>query len=242
MRYGIFADIHSNLEALEAVIEAYKKESIGGYLCAGDIVGYATDPGECIEKVSSLAGIAIAGNHDWAAVTLFADDYFNPVARQALDWTRKNLNDQGRSFLETLKLTYGNNDLVMAHGTLQKPQDFNYMSNGYMAEETFRLLEADICFVAHTHVPGICIMGSDKFLSYTQESCVDIKAGNKYIVNVGSVGQPRDGNPDSAYCIYDSVKRKVQIKRVSYNTEITRGKIIDAGLPKFLGDRLLTGM
>lgn len=242
MRYGIFADIHSNLEALEAVIEAYKKESIDRYFCAGDIVGYAANPGECIEKVSSLAGIAIAGNHDWAAVDLFPDDYFNPAARQALAWTRGNLGDRGRSFLKALKLTYSNNGLVMAHGTLEKPQDFNYISDGYMAEKAFRLMEVDICFVAHTHVPGIYIKDSGKILSYTQDNQVDIRIENKYIVNVGSVGQPRDGNPDSAYCIYDSVKRKVQIKRVSYNTEITRKKIIDAGLPKFLGDRLLTGM
>jgi len=242
MRYGIFADIHSNFEALEAVIEAYKKESIDRYFCAGDIVGYAANPGECIEKVSSLAGIAIAGNHDWAAVDLFPDDYFNPAARQALAWTREKLDDQGRGFLKALKLTYSNNDLIMVHGTLQKPQDFNYMSDGYMAEEAFRLVETGICFVAHTHVPGFYIKDSGKLSSYSQESCLDIKAGNKYIVNVGSVGQPRDGNPDSAYCIYDSAKRKVQIKRVSYNTEITRKKIIDAGLPKFLGDRLLTGM
>jgi len=241
MRYGIFADIHSNLEALEAVINAYKKEAIDRYLCAGDIVGYATNPRECIEKVCSLMGIAIAGNHDWVAVNLFPDDYFNPVARQAITWTRLNLNDESRSFLESLKLTYSNKDLVMAHGTLQKPQDFNYMSDGYMAEETFRLLEIDICFVAHTHVTGLCIRDSDRFLSYTQEGCVDIKVGNKYIVNVGSVGQHRDGNPDAAYCIYDSDKKKIQIKRVSYNAEITRKKIIGAGLPKSLGDRLLTG-
>jgi diadenosine tetraphosphatase ApaH/serine/threonine PP2A family protein phosphatase len=185
--------------------------------------------------------VVVAGNHDWAAVNLFSDEYFNPVARQAIIWTRHNLNDKCRSFLESLKLTYKNKDLILTHGTLQNPQNFDYMTDGYIAEGTFRLLETDICFVAHTHVAGLFIKDNDNSLSYSQETCINIKAGNKYIVNVGSVGQPRDGNPDAAYCIYDTDKKKIQMKRIAYDIENTRKKIIDANLPKFLGDRLLTG-
>lgn len=241
MRYGIFADVHSNLEALEAVASAYNKESIDSYLCAGDIVGYAADPCECINRVKLLGSSVVAGNHDWAAVGLFPDEYFNPLARQALAWTRKNLDAESKGFLKSLRLAYSNNDLAMVHGTPQRPQDFDYLSDGRMAEEAFGYLDADICFIAHTHVPGIYAKDASTLLSYTGENYIKIKAGNKYIVNVGSVGQPRDGNPDAAYCVFDTEKGKIHIKRVSYDVETARKKIIDAGLPMMLGDRLLTG-
>ncbi len=106
MRYGIFSDVHSNLEALNAVIDVYKKESIDKYLCGGDVVGYAANPNECVEKVKPLATVTVAGNHDWAAVNLFNLDYFNPVAKEAILWTKGKLDNKSSYFLETLKLVY----------------------------------------------------------------------------------------------------------------------------------------
>ncbi len=241
MRYGIFADIHSNLEALEAVIKAYKKEAIDKYLCAGDIVGYAADPCACIEKIGSLSPAIVAGNHDWAAVGLFPEEYFNPMARQAISWTRSNLDDKAGDFLRSLKLVFRINDFVMVHGTPQKPEDFDYLSDGRIAEEAFGGMDANICFVAHTHVPAVYIKDAGKLPCYAAEDRVEIEAGNRYIVNVGSVGQPRDGDPRAAYCVYDTDKKSIQIKRVDYDVETARKKIISAGLPRRLGDRLLTG-
>lgn len=241
MRYGIFSDIHSNLEALNAAVDAYKKEKIDKYLCIGDVVGYASNPKECIEIINTLAMITIAGNHDWASVNLFSVDYFNPNAQDAIFWTRRNLDDSSRNFLESLKLVYKNEYLTLVHGTLDNPGDFNYMTDGYIAQESFRLLETNICFVGHTHVVGTFI--KDKFgrIHYRQDDSVDINPDNKYIINVGSVGQPRDSNPKASYCIYDTDKKEVLIKRIDYDIETARKKIIDAGLPKFLGDRLLSG-
>lgn len=241
MRYGIFSDVHSNLEALETVLEAYKKESIDKYLCIGDVVGYASNPKECIEKVKGIAEITVAGNHDWASVDLFPSDYFNPIARQAVVWTMHNLGVEDRYFLESLKLTYKNEDLTLVHGTLDNPRDFNYLTDGYLAEVTFELLENNICFVGHTHVPGTFIKDNDGSLRYSEDGSCTIKPENKYIVNVGSVGQPRDGNPKVAYCIYDTDEKEVQIKRRSYDIELARKKIVEAGLPQFLGDRLPSG-
>jgi len=172
MRYGIFSDVHSNLEALDAVLEAYKKERIDRYLCVGDIVGYAANPRECIEKAKMLAMITVAGNHDWASVNLFSTDYFNPLAKEAIIWTQRNLDDQGRYFLGGLKLIYKNEDLTMVHGTLDKPQDFNYMSDGYTAAKTFGLLENNICFVGHTHMPGIFIESENGGIKYHSESSI----------------------------------------------------------------------
>jgi predicted phosphodiesterase len=241
MRYGIFADVHSNLEALERVLGVYKNEAIEQYLCLGDVVGYAANPVECIEEIKPLARVTIAGNHDWAAVNLFSIDYFNPRAREAIFWTKRNLDDKSRYFLESLKLTHKNENLTLAHGTLDKPSGFNYMTDGYSAEETFRLLENNICFIGHTHIAGTFIKDRDGHIDYTEDNRIEIKAGNQYIINVGSVGQPRDGNPAAAYCIYDTEKKEVRIKRIDYDIESARKKIIDAGLPAFLGHRLFLG-
>ncbi|MFH1269860.1 MAG: metallophosphoesterase family protein [Candidatus Omnitrophota bacterium] len=240
MRYGVFSDIHSNLEAFDAVIEAYRKEKIDRYLCIGDAVGYAANPNECVRKVKTLAKVTVSGNHDWASVGLSSADYFNPFAKEAVSWTRRNLDEQGRNFLEGLPLVYKNGDLTLVHGTLDDPGDFNYMTDAIIAARTFELLETDICFVGHTHVAGTFIE-SENGIRYQEDSNIDIKEGSRYIINAGSVGQPRDGDPRAAYCIYDSDKKCVRIKRVSYDIQATRKKIISGGLPEFLGDRLLAG-
>ena len=241
LRYGIFSDVHSNLEALDAVIKAYGREEIDKYLCVGDVVGYAANPKECIEKIRLLAMITVAGNHDWASVSLFSTDYFNPNALEAVFWTQRNLDEGGRYFLEHLMPIYKNEDLTLVHGTLDEPGDFNYMTDGYIASRTFGLLETDICFVGHTHVPGVFIKSENDKIHYQEGSTINIKEDSKYIINVGSVGQPRDGDPKAAYCIYDTDNKNVQIKRIGYDVQAARGKIINAGLPGFLGERLLVG-
>jgi putative phosphoesterase len=241
MRYGIFSDIHSNIEALDAVVTALKKEKVDTYLCIGDVVGYASSPKECIEIVKSLANITTAGNHDWASADLFSLDYFNAHAKEAILWTKKLLTEKDRYFLESLKLVYKNQDITLVHGTLENPEEFAYMTDECVAQETFKLMETDICFVGHTHIAGIFIKDKNEGIDYRLDAFIGIKAGNKYIVNVGSVGQPRDRNPKPAYCVYDTDKKEIHIKRVGYDIETTRKKIIDAGLPNFLGDRLLVG-
>lgn len=241
MRYGIFSDIHSNLEAFSVVIEAYKKESIDKYLCIGDVVGYAANPKECIDLVKKISMITVAGNHDWAAVNLFSVDYFNPAAQKAILWTRRNLDDERKYFLESLKPLYKNEDLILVHGTLNNPQDFNYMLDTDTAEESFKLMETDVCFTGHTHVPGIFIQDKNFEVHYHNQGHINIKPQEKYIVNVGSVGQPRDNNPKASFCLYDTDNKEVMIKRVDYDIETARKKIINAGLPNFLGDRLLSG-
>jgi predicted phosphodiesterase len=241
MRYGIFADVHSNLDALEAVIHAYKKGAIDKYLCAGDVVGYGANPKECVEQVKMLTMVTVAGNHDWASVNLFATDYFNLFAREAVSWTAHNLDEQSRYFLEHLGLIYKNEDLTMVHGTLDDPQDFNYLTGDYIVAKTFALLKTNTCFVGHTHVAEIFIQDKDNRIYYQGGNHIVIKEENKYIINVGSVGQPRDGNPQAAYCIYDTDTKIVQIKRINYDIQTARKKIIARGLPRFLGERLLVG-
>lgn len=241
MRYGIFSDIHSNLEALDKVIEAFKLEGIDRYLCVGDVVGYAANPKECLQETKALASNIIAGNHDWVVAGLFPQEYFNPYAKQAAIWTISTLDEQEKYFLTTLKLTYQNVDLTLAHGTLDNPQDFNYLFYPDDARETFALMETEVCFIGHSHVAGIFVNDSKDNIYYTNEPKISLKRGFKYIVNVGSVGQPRDGNPRASCCIYDTDKHVILIKRVDYEIKMTQKKILDAGLPRFLAERLEIG-
>ncbi|MDD2657759.1 MAG: metallophosphoesterase family protein [Candidatus Pacebacteria bacterium] len=241
MRYAVFADIHSNLEALERVLGVYASESIEQYIFLGDAVGYSVDPVPCIQRIRSLPLTAVAGNHDQAAVNLFSVDNFSPEAREAIFWTRRNLDEDSKQFLESLKLTFQNHDFTMVHGTLNSPQDFNYMEDGFIAEETFRLMKTPLCFIGHTHVAGVFIKDKEDHICYRENASVDIEAENKYIINVGSVGQPRDGNPAASYCIYDSQAKKVTLKRIDYDIAVAQKKIVDAGLPELLGHRLFMG-
>lgn len=241
MRYGIFSDIHSNLEALDATLEVYKKEAIDQYLCVGDIVGYGANPEECIEKIRRLDLPIVAGNHDWACIDALSIDYFNPYAKDAILWTRPKLSAQDRHFLGALNLTFINRDLTLVHGTLQNPEEFDYMIGIHAASQTFDLMQTDICFVGHSHVAGIFIKDKSGNIQYNEDRRVEIKPDNKYIVNVGSVGQPRDDDSDSCYCIFDSEKREVWIKRTSYDVETASKKIIACGLPGFLAERLRVG-
>ncbi|MBI4707013.1 MAG: metallophosphoesterase family protein [Candidatus Omnitrophica bacterium] len=241
MRYAIFSDVHSNLEALEAVVSACKKESIDKYFCAGDIVGYAASPNKCVEIVRQLAMITVAGNHDWAAVDLFSLDYFNPDARDSLLWTKRALTPESKVFLESLTPVYQNNELTLVHGTLNNPREFNYLQDVSSAEESFLLQDTAVCFLGHTHIAGVFTRGSEGKISYSSQTLVKLGQGNKYIVNVGSVGQPRDLDPRPAYCVYDTQKKTIKIQRVSYDIKSARNRIIEAGLNHSLGNRLLDG-
>lgn len=240
MRYGIFSDVHANWEALQAVLSALSKENIDEYLCLGDLVGYGSNPGECVEAVKEVSRITVAGNHDWASIGLFSTAYFNTQAAEAIIWTGQRLDEASREFLGSLELTYANDDLTLVHGSLNEPDMFNYVTDIWEAEWTFNLLHSGVCFIGHLHVPGVFVRHSDNIHYFSWDS-FKLSPEKKYIVNVGSVGQPRDGNPEAAYCIYDSQAQQVEIKRVAYDVQAARNKIIEAGLPRILGERLLKG-
>ena len=240
MRLGILSDIHGNLEALDEVLSALAKERIDKYLCLGDIVGYGADPAECIAETKRLNPITIAGNHDWASVGLFGVSYFNPAAKEAVLWTEENLSAEDKQFLKSLKLLHQEDELTLVHGTLQEPEQFKYMLDLSSAQKTFALSKTRICFVGHTHQPGIFIQENDDCRVSSQQK-LKLNPAQRYIVNAGSIGQPRDGNPQASYVVYDSEKEQLQIKRVDYDIKKAQGKIIKAGLPRILAERLAVG-
>lgn len=227
MRYAILSDIHGNLEALEASLERLNSEKIDAYISPGDIVGYGADPSGCIKIVRSLDPTAsVAGNHDQAVVGSFDPAGFNEYAKAAVLWTRSVLSAAELEYLKSLPLVKEGKVFSVVHGSLEDPQEFNYILNRADAARSMRHMATPLLFVGHSHVPAI----------YGHEG------SPKRIVNAGSVGQPRDGDPRASFVIYDDSTGDVSIVRVEYDIEKARKKIIDAGLPEFLGDRLRGGL
>ena len=240
MKYGILSDIHSNLEALNAVVAQLQKIQVDHYLCAGDIVGYGADPAACIKRIQELKAISIAGNHDWAVAGKVDPDDFNGMAKAAVLWTRDRLNDSEKKYLADLPLIFQNNDLMMVHSTLPGPERFDYLNEVYKAVLMFQSMARNICFIGHTHVPLI-IHQKNKTQMQLDEALVKVEPHDKYIVNVGSVGQSRDSDPQAAFCTYDTDKKILEIIRTPYDLPLTQQKIIKAGLPAQLATRLKSG-
>ena len=240
MRYAIFGDIHGNLEALETVLSHCKKESVDRYLCLGDIVGYGANPDQCCDIVREMGCPTVAGNHDWAVCGKLSIEFFNTYAKQAVYWTRDNIKEENMTFLRELPLVHEvNDDITLVHGSLNFPDLFDYIQTSQDARLSLEKLRTRVCFLGHSHVPVTFFSGP--MVSYSMSYEINLKGFEKALVNVGSVGQPRDENPKSCFAIYDSEKEMVKITRLEYDIEATGRKILDAGLPEILAERLKFG-
>ncbi len=240
MLYAILGDIHSNLDALEAVLEEVKKVRVDEILCVGDVVGYGAEPSQCIRLIREATSFIAAGNHDYGAVDKTDIDYFNPEAKEAVLWTSSNLSQEGKQFLASLPLVIEKDNLTLVHGSLHLPELFPYILTFYDAELCFKGLKNGVCFVGHSHVP--VVLTRDGTIKAAAEPQVSLQNIPKAIVNVGSVGQPRDRNPKACFVLYDTEKKLVRFKRVEYNITKASAKIIKAGLPAFNADRIRWGI
>ena len=240
MRYGIFSDIHSNLEALDAVIEACKNEQIERYLCIGDIVSYGANPCECIQKVKELKAVIVAGNHEWGVCAKFGLENFTPLAQAGIEWTARVISRTELDFLGSLPLIQREENFVLAHSTLDMPKEFYYLDTYDEASRTFAFLDAQVCFVGHTHKPKVFIERDGELFSKALD-VLRLEDDKRYIINVGSVGQPRDYDPRACLVIYDTLAETIELKRVAYDLRAAQEKIIKAGLPKALAVRLAEG-
>lgn len=241
MKYVIISDIHANLEALEVAksrIDSIKPDRI---ICLGDVVGYGASPNECVEIVKELTDLVVAGNHDWGVIGKTDIRYFNAYAQQAVIWTRKNLKPANFEYLENLGLTYFEANVLRAvHATPDHPERWSYIFTYQQAIMQFEAFEEMICFIGHSHQPVVFELTGEKITTLNSES-IRLRDGHRYIVNAGSVGQPRDGDPRVCLCIYDESSKEVRIERLEYDVESARQRIINAGLPSVLGNRLLWG-
>lgn len=241
MRYALISDIHGNLEALEAVLKCLASEDIDEYICAGDIVGYGANPRECIEAVRSIdPKILVAGNHEWGVLGLLDIDYFSENAAAAIIWAKGVLERGELEYLKSFKLSASLEDFTVVHGSLEEPARFNYVLDGNDARRTIELLKTPLCFVGHTHIPGIFYYDEDRVVC-SEGPALNVDRSRKYVINIGSVGQPRDGDRRAGFAIYDTGSGRVEIRRIDYNFERAQYKILGSGLPQRLAERLAEG-
>ena len=239
MRIALFGDIHANLEALNAVLEDATDQGCTGWVCLGDIVGYNANPAECLELVQNMDCPVVKGNHDEDASGDHSLEAMNPTAATALEWTREQLSDEQREWLRTLRMVRQVSDFTVVHSTLDQPQAWNYVTNKFDAMSNFAYQFTPVCFHGHTHVPRV--FAGDGRVREAAAELVEVEDGLKYFINIGSVGQPRDGNPRACYVIYDISRKLINFRRIDYDRKTTQQKILDAGLPSSLADRLSDG-
>ena len=239
MKYAIIADIHGNLEALDAVLKDTREQKCTHYACVGDVVGYGANPKECLDIIRGMGMPCVKGNHDEYCSTEDTLEGFNPHAAEAVFWTRKQLPEDDKQWLRDFKYIRLVGSFSMVHATLDGPQRWGYVFDRLAAAASFTYQNTAVCFFGHTHVPVAFIR--DSVVRGGTYSKFKVEAGRNYFVNVGSVGQPRDGNPAAAYVIYDLGEGSIELRRIMYDIPKAQEKIRAAGLPDRLADRLALG-
>lgn len=238
--YAIISDVHGNIDALEAVLKHIDNEKVDTLLFLGDSVGYGPAPNECVELLKERADLLLAGNHDRGAAGLTDTNYFNPYAKVAIDWTRNELRREIKEYLQSLPLTgtVKGESIYLVHSSPLEPEKWHYISSENEAQMYFPFFDESLCFLGHSHIPFITECSPEGEIGCYRDY-TEIKGNSRYIINAGSVGQPRDRNPQAAYVLLrDST---VEIKRVSYDIVSTQKKMKKAGLPEYLIDRLSIG-
>jgi predicted phosphodiesterase len=244
MRYAILADIHSNFEALtEVLADIERRGGADEFWVLGDIVNYGPDPHSCIELLRGMPLVAVSGNHDLAAVGKMSAAFFNADAAAALDWTARQINKTDAVCLESLPETVERQDFTLAHGSPRAPAT-EYLLSIPAARQNFGVLATRHALVAHTHLPAVFTLedsGNVLYLPFTDGIGLSLGEG-RFIVNPGSVGQPRDGDPRSSYAVYDADTKVIRLHRVEYDFKATQVKMMAANLPPRLAARLEKGL
>jgi diadenosine tetraphosphatase ApaH/serine/threonine PP2A family protein phosphatase len=244
MRYAVLSDVHANLEALEAVLADLAPRRPDAVLCLGDFVGYGPDPVACVERLRPLLQGAVVGNHDLAAVesqdALAAR--FNPYAYEAVLWTRRQLTASVRAYLQGLPHRITLDGILCVHGSVRDPIE-EYILDTETARASFGAAAFDLCLVGHTHIPVVFIQTGAAVVAEPLPAGRPLRLhpGRRYILNVGSVGQPRDGDPRAAYLWLDTDAREAVLVRLDYPLARTQQKMRTAGLPGVLAERLAYG-
>jgi predicted phosphodiesterase len=239
MRFAIFGDIHANLHAFETVLADAKAQACTHYVCMGDIVGYNAFPQQCLDIVRKLDCPVVKGNHDEQASMIGEQEGFNPLAEEAMNWTRRQLSTEDKDWLRSLRMQRQVRDFTIVHATLDTPHKWGYVFNQLDAAASFSYQHTSVCFIGHTHSPKAYIR--DGSVRTVALDVLQLQVGKKYLINVGSVGQPRDGDWRAAYCIYDTTSNEIHLRRLEYDIVGAQQAILDAGLPRKLAERLAVG-
>ncbi len=243
MRIAVISDIHSNLPALEGFFEFIKALNVEKIVCLGDLVGYNPWPNDCVEMVRKNDIPAIMGNHDRVASGIEEPDHFNLAAKRAILWTRESLSGDNRDWLTKLpERLLVNNRILLVHGSPSDPNEYIFSVDSaiYNMEFMTERFGVSICFFGHTHAVAVYSMKS-KDLFFLEGDTIDIEDGVKYLINPGSIGQPRDSDPRAAFLIFDEGEKKVEFYRFPYDIDTVYKAIIETGQDEFLGKRLYLG-
>jgi predicted phosphodiesterase len=240
MRIAVISDIHANLVAFEAVLEACQPYDV--VWCLGDVIGYGPRPHECIQLLRSLPHLCIVGNHDYAAIGRLNLEEFNPIAQRATAWTASSLTVDDVSFLSSLPSRIIDDPVTLVHGSPRQPV-WEYIYEPVTARENFSLLDTPICFIGHTHICSLFLENevARGLMRQPQPGDRYLTSYGRAMINPGSVGQPRDGDPRAAFAIYDSEIGAVDFYRVEYDVISTQRQMEAAGLPAPLSRRLTVG-
>jgi diadenosine tetraphosphatase ApaH/serine/threonine PP2A family protein phosphatase len=240
MLHAIVSDIHGNEEALEAVLADLQSHAPDDIVCLGDFVGYGAAPNECVARLRPMIAGAVIGNHDAAAIGRLSLGDFNSDAATAARWTENALTPESRTYLESLPYAFAWHGARVVHSSPEDPESWHYVLSPLDAADEFKAFEEQVCFIGHSHFPGIFELNEDA-VHYARVSEIKLRKGHRYIVNVPSVGQPRDGDPRAGYALWDDGGGWIRQVRLDYDVERAMRRIRDAGLPAFLAERLRWG-
>jgi len=244
MIIAIISDIHANLEALTVAINFILERNASKILCCGDIVGYGPDPSSCINLLRRYDFKSVYGNHDKAILTDSIGIYFNEDAIVALNIQKNLINAEQIGFIKKLPFTISEDEYILTHSFLSKQSPYKYVYDEKTATENMALTRKRILFIGHSHIPGFVVFEGEKvtFMNAFNNISINIEKGKRYLVNVGSIGQSRDGNPQLSVCIYDTEDNFIEIVRLPYRVDLTVKKMIELGFPKNLYKRLSLGL
>jgi diadenosine tetraphosphatase ApaH/serine/threonine PP2A family protein phosphatase len=243
MKYAIISDIHGNFEALKAVLKGIEKTGADKFICLGDIIGYGADIHECISEVQRIGAVTVPGNHEYAVLGKIDYRLFRNDVWPVWNWTRKNLTDSELSFLQGLPEKKRLENFTIVHGSPRDPV-LEYIDSPEIASDNFALISTKVCFVGHTHIPGVYFLDNEGKVQhrYFNVPEFDLAQTAKAIVNAGSVGQPRDKDPRAGYLIFDSETNTVTDHRVKYDVRKEQKRMQKLDVPEFFIQRLSLGV
>lgn len=244
MRIAFISDIHSNYDALLPVLAYIRQVEAAHIYCAGDIVGYGAQPNECIDALRDAGAVCVMGNHEAFLLNCIEEERLAGAAGEAIEWQKKVITKENIKFLEKLPvtLTLEGQSILLTHGSPFEPELYSYVIGERATIMAFESFYEQICIIGHTHTP-IAYKRNAKYRYHEEilDDVVQIENGYKYIINVGSVGQPRDGHPEACVYIYDTEEKVFIRKRIEYNVSSAQKRIKDAKLPAYLALRLRSG-
>jgi len=241
MRIALISDIHGNLEALQAVLKEIESQKVDRINCLGDVIGYGCDPVACLDLVDQHCSAKLMGNHEYAAIGILPLEAMNLAARQSIQWTGIQLKDRELTMIADFEMKAEDAGCLLVHASPEEPEEWHYVLSQREATEGFAHLDQKLAFHGHTHLPLIFCQAPNGNVRTIVGHDFDPDEECSYLINVGSVGQPRDNDPRASFVVYDADDVSVSYHRVEYDFKITQAKMCKADMPSMLIDRLEVG-